>query len=139
MMRIIDDDGAWSEKSEENKGDNVMAEKKESMTGRFLIEDDWYLIADENSWNIGKRIPHKGKGYMFTNMTYHSSPQQALEYYLHKRQSKACLEAGNGTLKDMVNILSEINESVLTTIRQAFSDVYGLKVEIKTDSDNGNR
>ena len=115
----------------------IMAEKKEGMTGRFLIEDDWYLIADENSWNIARRTGREKK--MFTDMTYHRTPEQALEYYLRKRQSKACLEAGNGTLKDMVNILSEINESVLTTIRQAFSDVYGLKVEIKTDSDNGNR
>ena len=111
-----------------------MAEKKEGMTGRFLIEDDWYLIADENSWNIARRTGREKK--MFTDMTYHRTPEQALEYYLHKRQSEACRRVSQGDLRTLVDTLSSEHERLSATLRAAFANVCDFVAE---KDNNGNR
>lgn len=127
---MTNDDGAGSEKSVKNKGGQIMAEKKESMTGKFLIEDDWYLIADENSWNIARKTGREKK--MFTDMTYHRTPEQALEYYLRKRQSEACRRVSQGDLRTLVETLSSEHERLSATLRAAFANVC----DFMTDKDN---
>lgn len=101
------------------------------MTGKFLIEDNWYLIADENSWNIAKKNKEGKTKAEFSSTTYHHTPEDAIKFYLAKKQRESASKAEDGTLKDLVTILSSERDRLSETLAQAFNKACSL--ELKND------
>ena len=100
------------------------------MTGKFLIENDYYLVMDERSWNIARRTKDGTKNKAaFTDVTYHRSPEAALEFYLEKKQKEAAGNAKDGTLRDLLDILSSERKRLENTLRRLYSDVCSLQLD----------
>ena len=79
--------------------------------GTFHIEENWYLIPDELSWNLAKKVKEGTKQKAeYYGTTYHASPAAALLFYIEKRRREAAGNAGDGDLRDLLNILSSENK-----------------------------
>ncbi len=100
------------------------------MPAKFLIEDDWFLLEDKYSWNLGR---HEKKGGRFKDLTYHATPEQAIAHYLKYCRSEALHEAARGTIDDVLDILTRQNEKLLCTLRAAFTTAYKEQPEEMTD------
>lgn len=103
------------------------------MSGKYLIENDWYLIADEMTWNVGKRLPKPSKDKEFYQLTYHTSAEKALRYYLALSQRESVRRHADGTLKDCIDILSAENERLQRLLISAFSLVCDVDLERPAD------
>ena len=88
------------------------------MAGKFLIEDDWYLIKDNYSWNLGKKVknPTKKKEFESRSMTYHATPEQAIAFYLKNCRSEALRRASDGTIENILDIITAENKRVLEAV-----------------------
>ena len=95
------------------------------MAGKFLIENDWYLIKDNYSWNLGRKVKNPTKKKEFDNgtMTYHATPEQAIAFYLKNRRSEALRSASDGTIENVLNIITAENERTLKAVCEAFKEV----------------
>ena len=105
------------------------------MTGRVHIEDDWYLIPDEYSWNLCRRVKNPTKKKEFTDYTYHATPEQALKHYQNMKQRKAIADGADCELREMIGILSSIQENLHASVLRSLSEAYSLK----TDNPNADR
>ena len=107
-----------------------MAEKKDKKkrTVKFLIEDGWYIIPDVYSWNLAKQLKNPTKTKEFDNhtMTYHATVEQALAFYLQYRRSEASRNASDGTIENILNIITAENkrtlEAVCETVKRAIDN-----------------
>lgn len=75
--------------------------------GAFHIEDDWYLVPDQYSYNIGKivRYSEKTGEPIFSFESYHTTIEQALLSYIALRQKLALTQADMGEIIDALNIV----------------------------------
>ena len=91
--------------------------------GKFHIEDDWYLVPDEFSWNLCKKAKSLKKKGEWSEITYHRTPQDALRHYFYMKASATARMAGEGTLKDLIDLLSAENKRLSELLKTAFADV----------------
>lgn len=93
------------------------------MGAYYHIEGNYYLIPDEISWNIGKQIRiSKSTGKPeFSFISYHSTPEDALRYYLKIKQRSSAIEGGYGTITDLVDKLTAETKSFTETLKKLVS------------------
>lgn len=82
---------------------------------KFLIEDDYYVVTLDNCYALGKyrgkRIYTDGKvSDEMDLICFHADVANVLKRYSEIRKRKACSESADGTLEDMMRILSSENE-----------------------------
>ena len=95
----------------------------------FHIEGDWYLVPDEFSWNLCRKLKTPQKKQTWAEITYHRTPQAALNHYLDIKVRETAGKAGDGTLKDLVNILAKENKRLSELLKTAFAEVCELGLE----------
>lgn len=101
---------------------------------KYLLEDNWYIVKDNYSWNLAKRRknPKEKNEWDYNSMTYHATPEQAIAFYLKNCRSEALGSVESGTIEDILNIITAENKRLLFTLSQRFN-------EILEKGDNGNR
>ena len=99
---------------------------------KFQIEGDWYLVPDEFSWNLARKVKTPQKTKEWAEITYHRSPQDALNHYFDLKQRETVRKAEDGTLKDLVDILSAENKRLSAILKTAFAEVC--KLDLGDDS-----
>ena len=104
------------------------------MSGKFLIEDDYYLVADQYSWNIGRYLKENDKSGepVLSYISYHKTPEQALQSYLSLRQKQSAIQADNADIRDLVDILSTENRRLQNVLKTAFSSVCDIRLDDQT-------
>lgn len=103
------------------------------MPAAFHLEDDWYLVEDKYSWNIGKLDSTSGR---YKSQTYHANVEQALRYYLNYRRAEALHSAAHGTIEDVLDIITSENDRLLCTLLSAFSSAYASQVDLTSTADS---
>ena len=94
--------------------------------GKFHIEGDWYLVPDEYSWNLCRSFKTPQKKQNWAEITYHRTPQDALKHYFDLKVQETAGKAGDGTLKDLVELLAKENKRLSELLKTAFSQVCEL-------------
>ena len=94
---------------------------------KFNIEDDYYIIVDEYSYNLArlKGVNEKGK-QAWDTISYHGRPEQALDNYIQYKIREKFLaneKADVGSLKDMVQMMAEENMRMRTVLKEAFDAI----------------
>lgn len=97
--------------------------------GKFHIEGDWYIVPDQLSWNLARRLKNPQKNKEWAEMTYHSTPGDALKHYFLLMQRERARSAEDGTLKDLVDIFSAENKRLSEMLKSAFSQVCDIDLE----------
>ena len=100
---------------------------------KFLIENDYYIVIDEYSYNLaqpnGYMIGRNGQRYeTYKTIGYYSTIERALSAYLEISQREALNKAEEGTIADMMKILSSERErlgSRLVSLLQEVTDWKG--------------
>lgn len=78
--------------------------------GVFHIEDDWYLVPDQYSWNLARKSKKPSPKSMWAEMTYHRTQAEALIYYMEQKQRETAGNAKDGELSDLIDIFIERTE-----------------------------
>lgn len=96
--------------------------------GAFHIEGRWYLVPDETSWNLCelKKTPRTDSDWT-SNITYHRTPEDALNFYIGKMRRKAAVEAGSGDLRELMDILSSENKRLSEALSPVLAEVKEFK------------
>ena len=96
--------------------------------GYFHIEGDWYVVPDENSWNLCKLKKNARHDHDWEKgITYHVSPEHAIVFYANRMRRKAAEEAHSGDLRALVEILSSENNRLAEALKPALRDIYDAK------------
>ena len=82
----------------------------------YHIEDDYYLVRDEWSWNIEKKVNYSKKEYL--PLAYCITLEDALKYYLRLRQSESARKAPEGTIYDLIDILTTKIKTLTETLNK---------------------
>ena len=93
---------------------------------RFLIEGNWYLVEDEFSWALAKPAggTNKKTGEILLRMvSFHSTPEEALNYYLRQKQRESAMNHTDGTIKDLIGILIAEKERLSDVLQNVFHEV----------------
>lgn len=93
---------------------------------KFHIEGDWYLVPDEYTWNLCRKSYAEKRHSEWAEITYHRTPQDALNHYFDLKVQETARKAGDGTLKDLVDILSTENKRLSELLKTAFAEVCEL-------------
>ena len=105
--------------------------------GLFHIEGRWYLVPDDSSRNLCEMKEKPRSRYDFTkNVTFHRTPEQALNHYLHIRHRKLAISAPDGEIRDLLNILLAENERVSSSLKAVYSEVCTVKLKGPEVSDD---
>lgn len=95
--------------------------------GRFLIEDNYYVVVLDNCYALGKatgkRTRNGEEDITMDLISYHATPEKILSRYLEIRQAQSLAEACDGTIGDMVRILSTENKRLSDRLKAAFAEV----------------
>lgn len=91
--------------------------------GKFHIENDWYLLPDENSWNLCRLAKTPTKKSQWAETTYHRTPADALLRYCEISRSVRAREGEDGTVKDLADMLAKENERLLAVLVPTYSEV----------------
>lgn len=91
--------------------------------GKFHIEGDWYLLPDENSWNLCRRLKNPGHKKTWAEATYHRTPTDALLRYCEISRLARAREGEDGTVKDLADMLAKENERLLAVLLPTYSEV----------------
>ena len=97
---------------------------------RFIeiqIEDDWYLSKDDYSWRLARKVSNAKRKRPWVNDTYHSTPEEALNEYLHIKQRESAGKAADGTIYDLVDILLAEKKR----LRPRLENVYKQAIELE--------
>ena len=89
----------------------------------FHIEDDWYLVPDQYSWNLARKSKTPSPKFMWAEITYHNTQAEALIYYMEQKQREAAGNARDGELADLIDILSAEQKRLVPVLRTAFKKV----------------
>lgn len=91
---------------------------------RFLIENNYYIIPDECSYTLAKLKGKDGKGSdRYDYLSFHSTPERALEAYIRLAQKKAIMSAPEGDLSDLVRIMKEETDRLESIVKSAFKAI----------------
>ena len=101
--------------------------------GAFHIEDDWYLVPDEYSWNLAKKVEFKGKD--FKTVGYCNSPENALQYFLKLKQSEVAQNASDGDLTDLMRILSSETNRLRERLKSVFKEACEIDFDEPLETD----
>lgn len=99
---------------------------------KYLIEDNWYLVPDDYSWALGKHAGgfDKKTGEPHVRlMTFHETPEQALNYYLRQKQREKAIDHTDGDLKDLIGIFIAERNRLADVLQNTFSQAC--EVELK--------
>ena len=96
----------------------------------FHIIDDWYLVADKYSWMVGRKVGSKtikGVEYPeFRDEIYHRKPEDALKSFCIIYARNSAKQRVEGTILDLVNILSsdyeKLQQHIDTVLREVYKD-----------------
>ncbi len=123
-------------KMEALTGTTVLAvtSPSERQMGKFHIEGDWYIVPDQLSWNLARRLKTPQKKSEWAEITFHRTPEDALKHYFHLKQRETAGKAGDGTLKDLADIFSAENKRLSELLKSAFSQVCEIELR-KEESD----
>ena len=96
---------------------------------KFLIENDYYIVPLDNCYALAKykgtRERHGKESDDLDLLTFHSTVCGTLKSYIAIRQRKATAESRDGTIEDMMRILSSENERLserLETLREVIGE-----------------
>ena len=95
---------------------------------KFRIEGDYYIVVDEYSYNLAKYLgsyidKRDGERERWDTIGYFISVEKALNAYLELSIQEKLVEAGEGELRGMVNIISSETKRLSETLRTAFREV----------------
>lgn len=95
---------------------------------KFLIEDNYYIVTLDNCYALGKyagkRVRKDGKEEDNMDLIcFHADVGDVLKRYCEIRKRKACAEAGDGTITDMMNILSSENERLSERLKMLCEEI----------------
>lgn len=88
--------------------------------GKFLIEGNYYIVPDEFSYNIAKKI-NKKRGAEYENIAFCSTPEDALRYYLRLKHGESAGRAGDGSIKDLIDTLTAETKKLSETLEKLVS------------------
>lgn len=91
--------------------------------GKFHIEGDWYLLPDENCWNLCRQPKTPTKKTPWAETTYHRTPADALLRYCEISRSARARESEDGTVKDLADMLVAEDKRLLAVLVPAFGGV----------------
>ncbi len=99
--------------------------------GAFHIEDDWYIVPDQYSWNVAKyNGADKRTGRpMYEYLAYCTELEDALMFYLKLKQRETAVEAPDSEISELVGILKGEKERLASRLRRVFSEAC--EVELK--------
>lgn len=97
--------------------------------GVFHIEDDWYLVPDQYSWNLARKSKTPSPKSIWAEMTYHNTQAEALIYYWEQKQREVAGNAEDGELADLIDILSAEKNRLVPVLRTAFKKVCDIELE----------
>lgn len=93
---------------------------------RFEIENNYYILPDDYQYTLAK---YKGKDERgsdrYDYISYHSTPEKALQAYIRLAQNKALQDAPEGNLSDMVRIMKEQTDRLESIVKTAFLAITG--------------
>ena len=97
---------------------------------KYLIEDDYYVVTLDNCYALGKyrgkRMRMDGKENDEMDLIcFHADVTDVLRRYCEIRKRKACAEGADGTIADMMRILSSENErlsELLKSLREGVGE-----------------
>ena len=94
----------------------------------FHIVDDWYIMPDDYSWMVGRKVGTnkiKGVDYpAFKECIYHNKPEDALKSFCIKYARNSVKQRTEGTLLDLVNILSSEYEKLQVHVDNVLTEIY---------------
>lgn len=93
------------------------------MAAYYHIEGNYYLVPDEYSWNIGhpRRVNKKTGLYDFSFDSYHSTPEEALRYYLKLKQRQGATRGEPGTIASLIDKLTAETKNFTETLEKLVS------------------
>ena len=81
---------------------------------KFLIEDNYYVVTLDNCYALGKYLGKRMRGEKEEDnmdlICFHADVGGVLKRYCEIRKRKACAESCDGTIEDMIRILSSETE-----------------------------
>lgn len=94
----------------------------------FHIIDDWYIVPDSYSWMVGRKVGTtkiKGVEYPeFKDEIYHRKPEDALKSFCIIYARNSAKQRAEGTLLDLVNILSSEYKMLEQHIDTVLAEIY---------------
>lgn len=91
---------------------------------RFLIENNYYILPDECQYTLAKWKGKDDRGAdRYDYLSYHSTPERALEAYIRLAQKKAIMDAPEGDLSDLVRIMKEETDRLESIVKSAFKAI----------------
>ena len=95
---------------------------------KFLIEDDYYVVTLDNCYALGK---YRGKRMRMDGkendemdlMCFHADVGGVLKRYCEIRKRKACAESCDGTIEDMIRILSSENKRLSERLKSLCEEI----------------
>lgn len=100
--------------------------------GAFHIEDDWYLITDDYSWNLAKRVIRTRDGkpsVEYKSELFYETPKQALKDYIAIRQREAAAVAPNGELTDLISLLISETTRLTDILKEVYRQTENIELE----------
>lgn len=93
---------------------------------RFEIENNYCILPDDYQYSL---VKYKGKddhgSDRYDYISYHSTPEKALDAYVRMQARKALQEAPEGDLSDMVRILKKETDRLESLVKKAFEAITG--------------
>lgn len=94
----------------------------------FHIIDDWYIMPDDYSWMVARKVGTRkirGVEYpVFKDEVYYKRPEDALKAFCIVYARKSVNQRVEGTLLDLVNILSSDYEKLQVHIDNVLTEIY---------------
>lgn len=94
---------------------------------KFLIEDNYYIVTLDNCYGLarmyGKRKRDDKEEDNMDMICFHADVGSLLNRYCEIRKRKACAEACDGTISDMMNILSSENERLTERLKTLCEEI----------------
>lgn len=94
----------------------------------FHIIDDWYIVPDDYSWMVGRKVgSHTINGVeypKFKDEIYYRKPEDALKSFCIKYARNNAKQRAEGTLLDLVNILSSEYKMLEQHIDTVLTEIY---------------
>ena len=94
---------------------------------KFLIENGYYIVPLDNCYALAKykgtRERHGKESDDLDFLTFHSTVCGTLKSYIAIRQWKATAESRDGTIADMMRILSSENERLSERLKSLCKEI----------------
>lgn len=97
--------------------------------GRFRIEGDYYIIPENYDYALAKYMGKSKQGVdVYDFISFHNSIHQALNAYYKLNVRKTVMEAPDGTIHDLLDLLVKEQRKTHQTLLLLMNDIENFNV-----------